>query len=50
MNKDYTLQDLEKITSSIKKGMNKKTRSSSTKRNMFGILNKGSSSGLDKRE
>jgi len=41
---------LEKITSSIKKGLGKKTRSSSTKRPMFGALTKGSSSGLEKKD
>lgn len=38
---EYTLQDLEKITSSMKKRTGKKTRSSSTKRGTLGALVKG---------
>lgn len=46
---EYTLQDLEKITSSMKKrssGPGKKTRSSSTKRGTLGALVKGGSAGM----
>jgi hypothetical protein len=38
---EYTLQDLEKITISMKKRTGKKTRSSSTKRGTLGALVKG---------
>jgi hypothetical protein len=49
---EYTLQDLEKITSSMKKrsGLGKKTRSSSTKRGTLGVLVKGGSGGMSRKD
>ena len=49
---EYTLQDLEKITSSMKKrpGQGKKTRSSSTKRGTLGALVKGGSAGMSRKD
>jgi hypothetical protein len=49
---EYTLQDLEKITSSMKKrpGQGKKIRSSSTKRGTLGALVKGGSAGMSRKD
>ena len=48
---EYTLQDLEKITSSMKKGgYGKKTRSSSTKRGTLGALVKGGSVVMNRKD
>jgi hypothetical protein len=49
---EYTLQDLEKITSSMKKrsGQGKKTRSSSTKRGTLGALLKGGCAGMSRKD
>lgn len=47
---EYTLQDLEKITSSMKKRTGKKTRSSSTKRGTLGALVKGASNRMNRKD